>query len=783
MHLGHLAGQNITCDVFARYHRLKGNKVLMVSGSDCHGAAIAFNAESAGKKPAEFADEAHKSIVETMQKLNLVYENYTSTRTENHKVVVHNLFGVLIETGYLVKHSSKQYFDTKISKFLPDRYVRGTCPDCGNPEARGDECPECGRYLEPEQLMDPYSTLSDSKPELRETEHYYLDLSKLQDKLSQYVEKAAPNWRKWVAEFSKGWLKSGLNPRPITRDMDYGIPIPLEGWDQKVIYVWFEAVIGYLSAAIEWAEKQGDPSAWENFWKSPETKHYYFIAGGNVPFHTIIWPGELLGYNEKYNNPALVEKYALPGETNNRPLNLPYDVPANKMLLFKGKKMSKGDNYGFTVADLIANYNADLIRYFFIKYAPENHDREFIWKDLIDANNNELVGNLGNFINRALTFAVNKFDGVVPDGDLDPTVHTAIEQAFTSVGGYLEKAEFVKATESLLELGAFANKYFNDQEPWATIKISTDTAGQTIFNSIQLVSALSSLMRPFTPTTSDKINAFIGIESIDPTKEVAETGITNSVNNYWSLVPVAVGTKLATPSILFEKLEYTDKLLEIDSSSNESSTKAQALTFTKDEKLNSIPTDWTVLTDLKITNKPSKRQIQFIKDLVQKTRDLYESNPDWRKDVKFAGYRALHQKYSESEFLPSSEKLVEFILDKGELPNINSFVDVYNSVSAYTGISIGAHDISKIVGEPKLELLTEDKEYLTITEGEKSTAKSGEYCYTDDRGVLCRLDIKQSARTKVGPKTSNILVIFQGHDQIDEKALKQAKELLMMGVE
>jgi methionine--tRNA ligase len=751
----------------------------MVSGSDSHGAPTAFAAEQKGISPDEFSEDAHKKIVETMDKLGLVYENYTTTRTKKHETVVHNIFQVLLELGYLTKQTTKQYFDTKVEMFLPDRYVRGTCPECGNPEARGDECPECGKYLEPEELLDPYSTKSDTKPELRETEHYYLDLSSLQKKLETYTEKASPTWRKWVASFSKGWLKQGLQPRPITRDMKYGISVPVEGWDEKVIYVWFEAVIGYLSAAIEWADQQGDVSLWEDFWKSPDCKHYYFIAGGNVPFHTIIWPGELLGYNDKYNNPDLGQKYLLPGESTQRPLNLPYDVPANNMLFFKGRKMSKGDDFGLAVSDMVSKYDSDLIRYFFVRFAPENHDREFTWKDFIEANNSELVGNLGNFINRTLTFTYKQFDGKVPEGDIDPAISNAIEQAFEKVGSHLDNAQFVKATEALLELGTFANKYFNDQAPWASIKESKETAGQTLYNSIQLVSAIHSLLRPFTPSAAEKIAEFIGISDFkDPTDDVKKTGSTENEINYWNFIKIASGQKLEEPTILFEKVEYTDELREVDESEDPNVAKQKDVKFEKSDELNEIPTDYFVLTDLEIKNKPNKEESEFIKDLTEKTKALYKENKDWREDNKFTGFRDLHKKYSEKDFQPSAEKLVEFILEKDGLPNINSFVDIYNSVSAYTGVSIGAHDISKVIGDAKLEILDDDKDFVTITEGDIGRAKKGEYCYTDDRGILCRLDIKQGARTKVSNKTKGVLIILQGHEGVGKKEIGEAKRLV-----
>lgn len=564
IHLGHLAGQNVACDVFARFHRLKGHDVLMVSGSDSHGAPVVFKAEESGSTPEKLAQESHDKIVSTFEKLGLIYENYTKTTTPNHREVVQNIFLVLKEFGFLEVKESEQYFDPKVKRFLPDRYVRGTCPNCKAENARGDECPECGAYLNPTDLINPYSTLSDSKPKLKKTKHFYMNLGMLEGDISKWVRANNRRWRKWVREFTKGWIKQGLEPRAVTRDLNFGIPVPVKGWEDKVIYVWIEAVVGYLSAAIEWAQNQKNPALWEEFWKDEECEHYYFIAGGNVPFHTIIWPAEISAYNKKYGT-ELEEKYKLPGETSSKPLNLPFDVPANKMLFFKGKKMSKGDGTGITISSLLEKYNPDLIRYFFVRFGPENHDREYTWKDFIDSNNNELVANLGNFINRSLTFLFTKFDGIVPEQELEDEVRDEINKTFQLVEEQISKSSFVKAAEYILELGHFANKYFNDKQPWITIKSEKGAAEKTIYNTVQLVNAFRILLKPFTPFTSDKLSKILNVEGeYDPTQEVKEKGRVSKYVDQWHFEKIDSGKKINQPSILFEKLEYTEDLQEID---------------------------------------------------------------------------------------------------------------------------------------------------------------------------------------------------------------------------
>lgn len=753
--------------------------MLMVSGSDSHGAPVVFKAEEEKVTPKELSDKYHKEIVDLFDKLGLVYENYTTTTTENHKDVVQNVFKVLMELGYLEIKKSKQYYDPKVKRYLPDRYVKGTCPECGVDNARGDECPECGAYLEPEQLIAPYSTLSDAKPELKEVEHFYLNLKKVEKKLGPWVDKASPRWRKWVRSFSKGWIKGGLKPRSVSRDMEWGIPVPVEGWEDKVIYVWIEAVVGYLSAAIEWAEKQGNPSEWEDFWKDPEVEHYYFIAGGNVPFHTIIWPAEIMAYNEKYEDKTLAAKYWLPGEKSDKPLNLPFDVPANKMLFFKGKKMSKGDNTGLTVNDLVENYSPDLIRYFFTRYAPENNDREYTWKDFIDANNQELVANIGNFINRSLTFTHSKFDGVVPKGELDIDVKKAIDKAFKKAIVHIEKAEFVKSTEAILELGHFANKFFNDQEPWATVKEEIEKAENTVYNSVQIVNALRILLKPLLPFSTDKLIKILNLdEEYDPTAAVKENGRAGESVDQYRFELIEAGHKLNAVEILYEKLEYTDELREVDEAINAEGKRevdfAQAKELEKD-----IPVISKMYNGVSIKRKRSNVSA-WVKKLENKIDKKY--GPKYAKKKEFEGFRELHGRYSEMGFTPSSENLVAFVKEKGSLPNINTFVDIYNAVSAYTGVSIGAHDVAKLQGDAKLSILDDDVKFITISEGEPSTARKGEYAYTDDYGILCRLDIKQGQRTKVTEKTTDVLIIIQGHKDLPKDKLQEAMELLDEGI-
>ncbi len=779
IHFGHLAGQNVVCDVFARYNRLKGNKVLMVSGSDCHGAPVELEAHNQNIPPEKLAQKTHEEIVNTYEQLSFLYDNYTTTMTENHKEVAQNVFKVLDKNGYLFTQKSTQYYDPEKKRFLPDRYVKGTCPECGNENARGDECPKCEAFLSPEDLLEPYSAISQAKPVLRKTTHYYIDLKKTSKELKKWVEKKSLTWRKWVRASTLGFLKTGLQPRPVTRDISFGVPVPVEGWEGKSIYVWIEAVVGYLSASIE------HTTDWEDFWKDPKCKHYYFIAGGNVPFHTIIWPAELLAYNKKYEEKEQFGEFRLPNETLPSPLNLPFDVPANKILMYKGKKMSKGDKTGIKLEKLLKDYNSDIIRYFCIKYAPENHDREFVWKDFIDANNNELVANLGNLINRVLSFTQARFHNEIPEGQLEPEVEESINKTFEECSKNLENCSFVKAIESILDLGHFGNKYFNDKAPWEEIKENPTDAENTIYNSMQIVNAIRILIKPFMPESAKKLTEILNIQNeYDPNEELKEKKEISSFINCWVFTEIPKGKTLNQTEIIFPKLEYTQELENEDEHSEKEKEllKNKNLDIKIQTELKHIPVLWHSFHNLEIKRK-NPRVKKWVNDLMEKTKKKY-SEENWDKKETFAKYRDLHNQYSKEKDIPSSsEVLIQDIKEKNKIPNINTLVDVYNAVSALTGVSIGVHDIEKIDGDVKLEILDKNQIIKTIRKKDRFFAKKGEYAYTDNQGVICRLDVKQSDRTKISNKTTDALVIMQGHKALKIDALEKAMELLEEGIE
>ena len=408
IHVGNLTGSYLPADIFARYNRLRGRQVLMVSGSDAHGTPITVRADAEKTTALAVYQRFHNSFIELFQKLGLNYDLFTSTHTSNHFDVSQKIFLALKQNGYLFTDRQMQWFSPAQNRFLPDRYVEGTCYICGYTNARSDQCDKCGSLLDPTQLIDPHSKIDGSRPELRETEHSYLDLGLLQDKVVDFLRLRESYWRPNVLRQSLGQMEADkLHGRPITRDLDWGIPVPMEGWEGKCLYVWFEAVIGYLSATIEWSRLNGQPDAWKQWWHSPDAKAYYFIGKDNIPFHAIIWPAQLSGAGKAFD--------ALMGEANPEPLVLPYDVPANEFMNLEGQKISGSRNWAVWAMDFLSRYDPDPLRYYLTVNMPESKDTDWDWSDFYHRNNDELVATWGNLANRVLAFTYKNFDGKIPD--------------------------------------------------------------------------------------------------------------------------------------------------------------------------------------------------------------------------------------------------------------------------------------------------------------------------------------------------------------------------------
>lgn len=492
LHLGHIAGAYLPADIFARFNRLSGNRVLMVSGSDTHGTPITLKAREEKCTPYDVVARYHATFLQGWKNLGITFDLFTHTHTDNHISVVQDFFSTLHQQDDLEVHSSEQFYDIEAGMFLPDRYVIGECPKCGNQRARGDQCEACGTTFETAELINPRSLISDSTPELRETEHFFFRMDKYEAALREFVEKQ-DHWRPHVKNYTMAALRDGLKSRPITRDIDWGVPVPVAGWEDKVIYVWFDAVIGYYSAALEWAEmEEGRSSA--PWWTESAGRGYYFIGKDNVPFHSVIWPIELLAYGHG--------------------LQLPYDVPANQFLNIDGEKFSTSRGLAVWLDDVLEQFDPDAVRYYLASIFPETKDSNFTWKGFVQRNNGELVAAWGNLVNRVLGFAVSRFDSQVPEpgtlGERDEALLNDIQAAFTRVTTEYELVNLREALRVAFEAVREVNRYLDDKAPWHEFKIDPKTASTTIYCALHAIDTLKMALAPVLPFSSQKIHEYLG---------------------------------------------------------------------------------------------------------------------------------------------------------------------------------------------------------------------------------------------------------------------------------
>ncbi|MEX2423299.1 MAG: methionine--tRNA ligase [Acidimicrobiia bacterium] len=510
LHLGHLGGAYLPPDIFARYHRLAGNRVLMVSGSDTHGTPITVKAEQAGVGPADIVNRFHPEIVGYWESLGISFDLFTTTDTANHHRVAREFFLRLLDNGYLYRKSELQFFDEERHQFLPDRYVEGTCPHCGYNPARGDQCDNCGKILDPQDLIDPVSKLSGSVPVERETEHYYWKLSAFQEPLLEWLD-SQTGWRPHVINFARGMVKDGLHDRSFTRDLDWGIPIPVDDLGPgKSIYVWWEAVMGYYSAPQEWAEQQGDPEAWKAWWTSPDAESYYFVGKDNIPFHAVYWPALLMGHGG---------------------LNLPTNVPANQYITFKGAKASKSMGVGRSIGWYADRLEPDALRYAIASVLPEQNDTDLSDSQMIERINSELVATWGNLVNRVLTITSKHFDGRVPPrgdpSDADLALIEGVDAALGDVAALIERVELRQGLRRAMTSAQTVNAYLNDEEPWKTIKTDRVRAGTVLWTAIQVIAGLRVAFAPYLPFSTATLGAMLGLDDQPDgwmRPEVAEAG-------------------------------------------------------------------------------------------------------------------------------------------------------------------------------------------------------------------------------------------------------------------
>jgi methionyl-tRNA synthetase len=562
-HIGHVAGFGVPSDVYSRYMRMAGHDVLMVSGTDEHGTPILVQAEQEGVTPKELADRYNRVIVNDLHALGLSYDLFTRTTTRNHYAVVQEMFRTVHRNGYMIERTTTGAISPSTGRTLPDRYIEGTCPICGYPHARGDQCDNCGNQLDAAELIDPRSRINGETPKFIETEHFFLDLPALADALGDWL-KTRHGWRPNVLKFSANLLED-IRPRAMTRDIDWGIPVPLDGWEDnpnKRLYVWFDAVIGYLSASIEWARRSGDPDAWRQWWNDPEALSSYFMGKDNITFHSQIWPAELLGYNGRGARGGSPGPYGA--------LNLPSEVVSSEFLTMEGKQFSSSRGVVIYVRDMLARYQPDALRYFIATAGPENQDTDFTWSEFVRRTNDELVAGWGNLVNRTASLIAKNIGSIPDGGELLPIDRALLESTsagFDSVGELLRTHRQKAAITEAMRIVGDANKYLSDTAPWK-LKEEPERRNTVLFTAAQAISDCRTLLSPFLPHSAQTVHeVFGGTGIVSPMPEIREVEDLDGGSPYpiltgdyttaspWRSVPIVPGTPVAPPKPVFRKLD------------------------------------------------------------------------------------------------------------------------------------------------------------------------------------------------------------------------------------
>jgi methionyl-tRNA synthetase len=565
-HIGHVAGFGVPSDVFSRYQRMVGNRVLMVSGTDEHGTPILVAADREGRTPRETADRYNRLIAEDLQALGLSYDLFTRTTASNHYRVTQEIFLGLLKNGYVFPQTTLGAISPSTGRTLPDRYIEGTCPICGYDSARGDQCDNCGNQLDPTDLIHPRSRINGETPKFVETEHYFLDLPAFADALGTWLQSKSAQWRPNVLKFALNLLHD-LKPRAITRDLDWGVPLPLDGWrdrPDKRIYVWFDAVIGYLSASIEWAARSGDPDAWRAWWQREDADSYYFMGKDNIVFHAEIWPALLMGYSGRGDKGGTPGKYGV--------LNLPTEVVSSEFLTMEAQKFSASRGVGILVRDFMSRYDADALRYYLCAAGPETSDTDFTWAEFLRRNNDELVAGWGNLVNRSVSMAAKNF-GAIPAAaeliDADRELLRTTQAGFGTVGDLLASSHQKAALNESMRVVAAANKYFSDQAPWKLRESEPERFGTVLHVALQAVDDCKTLLTPFLPHSADQVHRLLGNDEtwsgMPELRQVSDdeggpeygvlTGEYDEAAARWESRPIVAGTRLETPRPVFRKLD------------------------------------------------------------------------------------------------------------------------------------------------------------------------------------------------------------------------------------
>lgn len=567
-HLGHVAGFAVPSDVFSRYMRMAGHDVLMVSGTDEHGTPILVQADKEGTTARELADKNNRIIVQELADLGCSYDLFTRTTTANHYAVAQELFTQVWKNGYMIERTTKGAISPSTGRTLPDRYIEGTCPICGYGEARGDQCDNCGNQLDPTELIDPRSKINGEVPEFIETQHFFLDLPALADALREWLEEreASGTWRPNVIKFSLNILDD-IKPRAMTRDIDWGIPVPLDGWREqptKRLYVWFDAVIGYLSASVEWARRLGEPERWREWWNDPEALTYYFMGKDNITFHSQIWPAELLAYAGKGTYGGEPGEYGV--------LNLPTEVVSSEYLTMESRQFSSSRGHVIYVRDVLSRYQPDALRYFLCAAAPESQDSDFSWREFVSRTNGELVAGWGNLVNRTASMIAKSFGEIPAAAELtadDEVLLAKVRAGFDNVGDLIGRHRLRQAIAEAMRVVGEVNKYVTDQAPFK-LKGQDDRErlGTILHVTAQAVVDLNTILSPFLPHSANTVHAtFGGDGEFMPMPRVEEVSDLDDGRAYpvitgeytstpvWESRPVRVGAPVGKPTPVFQKLD------------------------------------------------------------------------------------------------------------------------------------------------------------------------------------------------------------------------------------
>lgn len=511
LHIGHIAGL-LPADVIARYYREKGDTVYFVSGSDCHGTPVAIRAKQEGKSPQAISDYYHQEFSDCFSKLGFSYDRYGKTSSDEHKTFVQAFHKAMYEREYIYEKEAPQAFCEECKTTLADRFVVGKCPECGE-NARGDQCDACGTVLDPENLLEAQCSVCGTAVVFKSTKHLFLAISKFENELTALVN-AHPNWRKNAIAFSRRYINEGLRDRAITRDLDWGIDVPKDGYEDKKIYIWAENVLGYLSMSLTLAEQRGENI--DDLWS--EESHYYYVHGkDNIPFHTIILPSLMLAHGGQWK--------------------LPDNIISSEYLTLEGRKISTSQNWAIWVKDIVDRYHPDSIRYFLIANGPEKRDTDFSWREFVNSHNGELLGAYGNFVNRSLAFIYKYFNATVPDGEPDPEISAKLSVLYQSVGDMIESGNLKESLDSIFEFVRFGNKYFDTEQPWLTRNSNLNKCADTLFNCVQIIVNLATLLEPFLPFSSAKVKSWL------------------TIGSGWSIKSVLPGYSIPEPEILFERLD------------------------------------------------------------------------------------------------------------------------------------------------------------------------------------------------------------------------------------